>query len=44
MPSIDLSIEGLAILRAVEVPEEIVQGSVLEEHNHDVVEGVRSGR
>ena len=40
----DDALEGLAILGAVEVPEHVVQGSVLEEHHDDVVERVRSGR
>ena len=34
------ALERLAILRAVEVPEHVVQGSVLKRHHHDVIEGL----
>jgi hypothetical protein len=36
----DHSLERLAILRTVEMPEDIVEGAVLEEDQYDVVEGV----
>ena len=37
----DDPVEGLAVLGTVEVSEDVVERSVLEEHKHDVVEGVR---
>ena len=36
----DYPLKVLAVLRAVEVSEDIVERAVLEEHQHDVVEGV----
>ena len=34
----DDAVEGLPVVRAVEVAEHVVEGTVLEQHHHDVIE------